>query len=809
MGRGSGELSPVLRRSKPHIIARLWQIVLALAVLALGADLVLGGGRLLVLGGSAYYLVAGIGLLACSLCLFLQWREAIWIYGFIFVATCAWSIYEVGFAGWALVPRIVAPTVVAVLIALPASRRGFEGRLAITDVRASRAAVIGLGALAVGVGFGVLLHVTNPSNDDPIYQAGTGGQIAEAHPANAPLQPDWRYYGGDQGGNRFSTLEQLTPRNVEKMRVAWVFRTGLPATGYTNLEVTPLKIGSRLYLCDGTNDIFALDAETGRQVWRFMSGYRDSAIYQKVCRGVAYYEVPGAAGPCSKRIITATVSSELIALDAETGQLCPMFGANGRVNLLKGMGNSPRGYYLVTSAPTIVNGNIIVGGWITDGQFWGEPPGVVRAYNAVTGAFAWAFDAGRPHEHGEPGAGRTYTLSTPNSWGPMSGDEQAGLVYFATGSPTGADFYGGHRRPFDDQYNSSIIALDSHSGEVRWSFQTVHHDLWDYDIGAQPTLTDISRGGRSFPAVVVSTKEGEIFILDRLTGKPLFPVAERPVPQGGTLPGERLSPTQPFSVGLPSFRGPVLREQDMWGISPIDQLSCRIKFREARYDGIYTPPGAKPSVVYPGYGGGINWGGVSIDQVRHIMIVNSVRIGNYNRMIPRPEANSRGIAPVNGGENMYKPYAQLGSPYAANPGPFLSFLSVPCQAPPYGVLSAVNLETGKLIWSQSFGTARDSGPLGYPTLLPIRMGVPNIGGSCTSSSGLTFIAATMDRFLRAYETTTGKLLWKGRLPAGGQATPMTYFSAASGRQFVLVAAGGSKTVQSKAGDYIVAYAIPH
>jgi quinoprotein glucose dehydrogenase len=460
----------------------------------------------------------------------------------------------------------------------------------------------------------------------------------------------------------------------------------------------------------------------------------------------------------------------------------------------------------VTSAPQVVRGKVVFGGWVTDGQFVGEPSGAIRAFDAVTGKLAWAWDMGRPEVTSLPQAGETYTAGTPNSWAPISADEELGLVYLPTGNAT-PDYVGVHRRPFDDKYSSSVVALDALTGEVRWSFQTTHHDTWDYDVPSQPTLVDLPDGKK---ALLQPTKRGELFLLDRRTGEPLSSVEERRVP-ATDVPGEHSAPTQPFSVGLPSFAGQPPDEKRMWGVTPFDQLWCRIKFREARYDGTLTPVGLeRPSVVYPGYLGGMNWGGVSVDTDRDLIIVNSTHVLNYDQLISRQEADVLGLRPFSESHHgdVGGPVAQMGTPYAASIRPFLSPLIVPCTEPPYGRLSAVDLKSRRIVWSESFGTAEDSGPLAIGSHLPFRIGVPNIGGSVTTRSGVTFIGASQDRYLRAFETTTGRELWRQRLPAGGQATPMTYWSAPSGRQFVLIAAGGHGGLLAKEGDYVLAFALP-
>jgi quinoprotein glucose dehydrogenase len=646
-----------------------------------------------------------------------------------------------------------------------------------------------------------------------MFQAGTTSIAAIEPGSPVPADPaagDWLHYGNDQGGSRYSPLGQLTPANVSGLEAAWTVHVGgVVGNPMEKLETTPLKVGDSLYICTGYNDILSIDAETGHVNWRYHSGADQKKVITGVCRGVAYYQVPGATGLCAGRVITATGDARLIAVDAASGAPCPGFGNGGQTSLLTGMGQVDTGYYAVSSAPTIARGKIVVGGSVLDGQYWGEPSGVIRAFDAVTGQFAWAFDMGRPNEHGEPGPGQSYTRSTPNSWAPMSADDRLGMVYVPTGNST-PDYYGGKRRPIDDQYSSSVVALDATSGAVRWTFQTTHHDVWDYDLASQPTLIDIRTPSGIQPALIQPTKRGEIFLLDRRTGRPLATVEERPAPQGGVGEGDWLSPTQPFSTGMPSFSGPVFRERDMWGITPFDQLYCRIAFRKARYDGPVTPIGLKPSIVFPGYVGGVDWGSVAVDPVRQLMIVNSSRVANLDKLLPRKLADAAGIRPYGNGHasNIAGAGAQAGTPYAADVRPFFSPLSVPCNKPPYGMIAAVDLVSRKLVWAKPFGTARGSGPLGIPTLLPVTMGVPNTGGSVVTRGGLAFIGASQDRGFRAYDVTTGKELWQAKLPGGGNATPMTYWSAKSGRQFVVIAAGGFVYLGAKQSDAVVAYALP-
>lgn len=385
------------------------------------------------------------------------------------------------------------------------------------------------------------------------------------------------------------------------------------------------------------------------------------------------------------------------------------------------------------------------------------------------------------------------------------------MVYVPLGSPP-PDHFGGQRRAFDEQFATSIVALDARTGRVRWSFQTVHHDLWDYDL-ASPSLTDVRVGDAIVPALLQPTKRGQLFLLDRRTGKPLSRVVEQRVPTGGTVPGERLAGTQPYSVGLPALSGPALTERDMWGVTALDQLWCRITFRQTRFEGEFTPPGLKPFLIYPGYMGGSNWGGVSIDSRRGVAIVNTLRLATRAHLIPDAERRERGIVPLDWsrlgqpGTGHPSMSAQGGTPVGVQLTPFLSPLNIPCQQPPYGTISAVNLRTRKLIWTKPLGTARESGPMGIRSGLPLPIGTPMQGGALTTASGLTFIGATQDAYFRALETASGRQLWEAKLPAGGHASPATFMTA-SGRQLVVIAAGGSMPLRSRIGDYIIAYGLP-
>ncbi|MDB5452514.1 MAG: glucose dehydrogenase [Caulobacteraceae bacterium] len=771
--------------SPPTWSARIMGGLLVLIGLALLAP----GAWLLSLGGSAYYVAAGALLVVTGV---LLWRAnplSQAAFSLFMAGTVAWAIWESGFDGWALAPRVLIPMALGVYFLLPAWRR--------TTAAAGRR---GYPALWTGLALLLTVGVAIPRGQAVEAAAPLTGVTTKAP---APGDGEWTEYGRDKAGSRFSPLTQITPGNVHRLERAWTYRTGLGPTSLPTFEATPLKIRDRLYFCTSDNDVIALDAETGREAWRYRARADMKGVKSGACRGVAYFRADRPEGPCRERLFTATADRRLIAIDLADGQPCRDFGAGGVADLGAGMGPIEAGYYHVTSAPQVVAGKVVLGGKISDSQYIGEPSGVVRAFDAVTGQLAWAWDVGRPDRQGLPAQGETYTLGTPNSWAPLSADEALGLVYLPMGNPT-PDYYGGQRRPYEEKYASALVALDVATGAVRWSFQTTHHDLWDYDIPAQPTLVDLPGGVK---AVLVATKRGEVFLLDRLTGRPIAPVEERAVPGGG-VPGERVAPTQPFS-NLPSFAGARPTEQRMWGISPFDQLYCRIKFRQARFDGTLTPLGTeRPTLVWPGFMGGFEWGGVAVDPERGLMLANTNDVSNYDRLLTRAEARARGVD-KSGGFNRSGWYApQRGTPYAVHIKPFLSPLGVPCTQPPFGTISAVDLRTRKLVWTRSFGTTAGSGPFGIAIRLPLPMGVPSVGGAVTTRGGVAFIGASQDGQLRAYETATGRELWKTTLPAGGQANPMTYWSDKSARQFVVIAAGGQAGLRTRMGDYVVAYALP-
>jgi quinate dehydrogenase (quinone) len=445
-----------------------------------------------------------------------------------------------------------------------------------------------------------------------------------------------------------------------------------------------------------------------------------------------------------------------------------------------------------------------VGTRVADNFEVGEPSGVIRAYDAITGKFTWAWDMGRPGINTEPAEGEQYTRGTPNVWTLMSYDDALGLIYAPTGNST-PDFFGAHRSDASEKYSSSVVALDVTDGSVRWSYQTVHHDVWDYDVPSQPTLVDLPQpDGSTVPALVQPTKRGELFLLDRRTGAPLADVEERPVPQDPAQ-YEWLSKTQPFSTGMPSFR-PEVSEADMWGLTPFDQMWCRREFRKMRYEGHFTPPSVAGTFVFPGNAGGFNWGGVAVDEDNQLMVATPLIMGSRLALIPRDKVPKD-----------VKRYLQLGTPYAADIRMFMSPLQVPCMRPPYGRIAVVDLQTRQVLWNQRLGTTNESGPWGHRIGLRLPMGVPLAAGSMVTHGGLIFFGGGMDRYFRAFDLKTGDELWRDYLPAPAQATPMSDLSPQTKRQIVVITVPGAsrfgmaesddKSPPDPLGGHIIAYAL--
>ncbi|RVT93117.1 membrane-bound PQQ-dependent dehydrogenase, glucose/quinate/shikimate family [Sphingomonas crocodyli] len=780
--------------SRPHV-GRIPAFAFAGLLVFLALPLVGWGGLLITLGGSPYYALLGIALIGAGALLVRGSRWSVIVYTALLAATWLWALIEAGPDFWILLTRLGGPLVLGCGFLIPAVRRYLRSGPGLRHAALLIPATILVALASTGIAGWAGNWINAPATE-----------ARRVLPADA-AGDDWPAYGGDQGGTRFSRLAEIDRDTVRKLDVAWTYRTGdypPPAgTALRRLEVTPLKVGDLLYLCTSASRVIALDAETGRERWRFDPHVDLSKVDTALaCRSVAYARI-AETGPCATRLYLATVDARLMAIDARTGHACRSFGTSGAIDLTAGLGPVIPGYVAVSSGPVVARGKVIVGGRVSDGQFVGEPGGPVRAFDARTGAFAWAFDPGNPTDHAFPEGGRHFTRGTPNSWAPMSVDTKLGLVFVPTGNAT-PDYWGGHRTALDDRYSSAVIALDVETGSERWTSQTTHHDLWDADVASQPTLVDVVRGGVVRPALLQPTKRGQLFLLDRRTGRPISPVVERPVPQGAAT-GDRVAATQPFSPGLPALDGLPLSEADMWGLTPYDALWCRIRFRHARWLGTLTAPSTRSYIQMPGGLGGSNWGSAAVDPARGFAFVPWVRLPMLNRLIPRAQA--KGMKPIGPGGSVGGLTPQLGTPFADMAMPFSSPLGVPCAAPPYGLMTAVDLKTGRAMWTRRLGLADNLRIAGVKLSIPLPAGTPLSGGALATAGGLIFIGATGDNRLRAIDTDSGKTLWSARLKAAANATPMTYRAPRSGRQIVVVAAGGHPMLQTQPGDYIVAFAL--
>lgn len=635
-------------------------------------------------------------------------------------------------------------------------------------------------------------------------------QNRRSHEPAKTSSTDWPAYGRDAGGSRYSPLSQINAQNISRLAIAWTYHTGESASASplrqkAAFEATPILIDGTLYLITPYNRVIALNPATGTEKWSYDPQIDLTKRYSEITsRGVTFWSAPGAKG--ERRIFFGTIDARLIALDAATGKLCADFGDHGQVDLKTGVRLLKLGNYLnyqVTSPPVVIGDLVIVGSSIGDNVGVEAERGTVRAFDVRNGSLRWSWDP-VPQQADDPAAQswqseRARRTGAANAWAAMSVDEARDLVFVPTSSPS-PDFYGGERKG-NNSYANSVVALRASTGKVVWHFQVVHHDLWDYDVASQPMLINLMRDHQATPAVVVSTKMGHLFVLDRETGKPLFPVEERPVP-ASDVPGEEASATQPFPKNLPALVPQKLTPEDAWGITPEDQNWCRERIKSLRSEGIFTPPSLTGTVIFPGNVGGVNWGSTAYDVKNNLLFAATNRLATMVRLIPREEFDkprSEGEGSRLGGEYG----SQLGTPYGMYREPLLSPHRIPCNAPPWGTLSAVDLQSGKLKWEVPLGT--------IPALAKLSQsasawGSINLGGPMVTGGGLVFIAAAMDNQLRAFEAQTGKVVWSAELPASAQATPMTY--KAGGKQYVVIAAGGHGKLGTKMGDTVVAYALP-
>jgi quinoprotein glucose dehydrogenase len=635
------------------------------------------------------------------------------------------------------------------------------------------------------------------------------GVAAKTSPTDPLATEGWPAYGGDAGGSRYSAAAEITRANVKDLKVAWTYRTKAfdkPGRDIedTAFENTPILVGDKLVLCTPYNDVIAIDPGTGEEKWRFdpdVAPDRNPGN-QNICRGVSQWTdamIPAdaPATPCRTTLFMGTIDNRVIALDAATGQRCTAFGQGGEVGLAPSMKLVWPGEQQITSAPAIVGDVVVVGSAISDNNRVEAPHGAVTALNARTGAVVWTFDP-VPRDAADT-ARATWTngadvVGHANVWSTISVDAKRGWVFLPTSSPS-PDFFGG-LRPGDNRHANSVVALDGPTGKLIWSFQTVHHDVWDYDLPAQPGLYTITLDGKPRDVVVQVTKTGMVFVLDRDTGEPVIPVEERPTPQGGA-PGETLSPTQPFPVRPGLLVPDRAKADDAFGVTIFDKMECAAKIGKLRSDGLYTPPTEQGTLFVPFTGGGANWGSAAFDASRNLVIINVNNIAHEIRLIPadQVEAVEKALE-----DSEVSP--QRGAPFGMTRAVLASSLGLPCTAPPWGMLAAVDVAKGEIVWRQVLGDTRDLAPMG----LAIKTGTPALGGPMVTAGDLVFIGGSFDSQFRAFDIDTGKVLWQAQLPATGNATPMTYVW--QGKQYVVIAAGGYGNFDSKMGDYVVAYALP-
>ena len=630
--------------------------------------------------------------------------------------------------------------------------------------------------------------------------------------AHAQPYDEWTHYGGSQHGLQFSSLSQITPQNVERLQEVWRFRTGELGQGHREpfaFEANPILVEGRLYFPTGSAIVFALDPETGKEIWRFDAKIDRTLNHAEIAnRGVTSWidETVEEGANCRHRIFVGTLDARLIALDGENGRPCADFGANGQIHLDRDVGTDIDEWviYTVTSPPAIVGDTLVVGSAIGDNQAVQSELGIVRGIDARSGTERWRWDP-IPRDDSNPAyAGwnpdEAAINGSANAWAPFAADTELGLVYVPTGSAS-PDFYGGEREG-DNLHANSLVALDAETGEVAWYQQLIHHDVWDYDLASQPTLVDLQHDGKIIPAVLQGTKTGFIFSFDRRTGEPVFQVEERPVPQGAVA-GEHLSPTQPFPVAPPALvRTDAVEEQDAWGMLYFDKRACKKKIAGMRSEGVFTPPSIEGTILLPGYAGGINWGGLAFDPDKQLAVTFAMNVPMAVALIPRSDLRNVYESGEFAGQEIAR---QAGTPFAMRRTALLSPIDMPCIAPPWGTLSAVDMVSGRINWQIPLGTIQDVAPAIVPNF---KFGVPGIGGPIITASGLIFIAAAIDNYLRAFDIDSGEKLWEGRLPAGGQATPMTYALEKTGKQYIVIAAGGHGRIGSTTGDFLIAYALP-
>lgn len=781
-------------------------------IILFGLYLVIGGIWLAFIGGSWYYAITGIALFAVVYLFRKRSEAAVWLYIAVLLATIVWSLWEAGTDFWALAPRLGILFLLGLALLIPTMSQGMHhprsGKMVLSST---------LVLTLLVMGFSIF-------NDPQEIH----GEMQTAQPAEAADIPgvdpkDWPAYGRTQEGVRYSSLRQINDSNIKDLTVAWTLRTGDFKTendsGETTNEVTPIKIGDNMFICTTHQFLIAIDPATGKEKWRFDPKLKADKTFQHLtCRGVSYYDAANTtefatslksaksqSAQCPRKVFLPVNDGRLIAVNADNGQPCSDFGNNGEVDLQASMPYAYPGGYNPTSPAIVTGTTVIIAGSVTDNYSSQEPSGVIRGYDVNTGKLLWVFDTGAKDPNAMPGENNTFVNNSPNAWAPLAYDAKLDIVYVPTGVGT-PDIWGGDRDELKERYANAMLALNATTGKLVWDFQTTHHDLWDMDVPSQPTLADIKdKDGQTVPAIYVLTKTGNVFVLDRRNGKAIVPIQERPVPTsvklGPQTKGERYSPTQPFSE-LDLAPQAKLTDKDMWGATMFDQLLCRIYFKRLNYDGIYTPPSENGTLVFPGNLGVFEWGGISVNPDRQVAVANPIGLPFVSTLIPADpdrKQTAKGAGTEQGVQPMY------GVPYGVEIKPFLSPIGLPCKQPAWGFVAGIDLKTHDVVWKKRIGTIRDSLPKLFE-LPPVKIGVPGLGGSISTAGNVMFVAGTQDNYLRAFNVTNGKPLWQARLPAGGQATPMTY--EANGKQYVVIMAGGHGSFGTKMGDYLIAYALP-